>query len=616
MVIVLTLLAQKVIRSFQPSKNRNMCMLLVLTVLVYVVMDMLFAACFLMENVGFFFFNVVVFLFYLVYVFMPYVWHLFIRNFVGCAIGNSFKVIESVPALFLSLLVLFNPFTGLLWHIDSFGNYTRGSLFQLFTCLNLFYYVEALIEAAVIYVRNHKRKQFPYLKQSVLITLVPFGAIVANTYLIPLSVTYPVQPFCLVIVTMMSFFFIVDRENEIQEKKYKMELETALNKARIATEEAVQAGNVKTTFLANMSHDIRTPLNAILGYSRVIADRPEETEIVRDSIAKIQVSGDLLLSLVNDVLDYSKIESDKVQLNEEPVDLLILTDHIHTMFDQQMKDRGLIFEMHTENITHPVICDVAKLEQVLVNILGNTMKYTRAGGKVIFTVESLPQNQYRFIVKDTGVGISKEFQKHMFDAFEREKSSTNIRVSGTGLGLAIVKRLTDMMHGTVCVDSSLGLGTKMTVNLELKPADELPSFARKKEKYTRLEGIRILIAEDNDLNSELEKMLLTEKGAETFIVKNGKQALDTFVSHEPGTYDVILMDMMMPVMDGIEATRNIRACKRDDAKKIPIIGLTANAFIEDAKKCIEAGMNAHISKPIEIDEVVDIIGSYTHQKRV
>ena len=614
MIIVLSLLAQKVVHSFKPSRNRNMCMLLILTVLVYVVMDVLFATCFMMEKVNTVFFNIVVFLFYLVYVLMPYVWHVFIRNFVGCAVDKTFRLLESLPVCFLCLLILMNPFSGVLWKIDNAGNYTRGNLFCLFTSLNLFYYVEALIEAAAIYVRNHNRKQFPYLKQSVLISLVPFLAIVVNTYFIPLSVTYPVQPFCLVIVTMMSFFFIVDKENEIQERKYKRELETALNKAQIATEEAIQAGNVKTTFLANMSHDIRTPLNAILGYSRMIADHPEEKQKVKDSIVKIQVSGDLLLSLVNDVLDYSKIESGIVQLHEEPTDLHQLTDHIYTMFAQQMKERGLQFEMKTDHLEQNVLCDAPKLQQILVNILGNAMKYTRAGGRVTFIAECLKQNQYRFTVKDTGAGISKEFQEHMFDAFEREHSSTNNKISGTGLGLAIVKRLTDMMHGTIQVESSSGIGTTITVNLELLPADKVVSLTQIKKEYTRLDGVKILLVEDNELNSELEKMLLSEKGAEVFIVKDGKQAVETFMNHTPGTYDVILMDMMMPVMDGLEATRKIRSYDRSDAKEIPIIGLTANAFHEDAVRCMEAGMNSHISKPIQIDEVVNVIGYYVYEK--
>lgn len=615
MIIVLTLLAQKVIRSFKPSKNRKMCMLLILTVLVYVVMDVFFAACFMKENVNVTFFNAVVFLFYLVYVFMPYVWHVFIRNFVGCAVKKPFGIMESLPVLFLIFLILINPFLNELWQIDSTGNYTRGNLFRLFTSVNLFYYVEALVEAAVIFVRNHNRKQFPYLKQSVLITLVPFLAIMVNTYFIPLSITYPVQPFCLVIVTMMSFFFIVDRENEIQEKNYKLKLENALNNAQIAKEEAVQAGNAKTTFLANMSHDIRTPLNAILGYSQVINDHPEEIEKVKDSIAKIQVSGDLLLSLVNDVLDYSKIESGMVQLHEEPVDLIALTDQIHTMFEQLMKERGLQFELMRNHLDQTVMCDAPKLQQILVNILGNAMKYTREGGKVTFIAKGQMQNRYSFTVKDTGTGISEDFQKHMFDAFEREQSSTNMKVSGTGLGLAIVKRLTDMMHGTIQVESSSGTGTKITVNLNLLPAENAVLSVKEKEKYTRLDGVKILIAEDNELNSELEKMLLSEKGAEIFIVKDGKQATETFINHTPGTYDLILMDMMMPVMDGLEATRKIRSYDRCDAKEIPIIGLTANAFREDEERCLEAGMNAHISKPIQIDEVVNIIGQYVYSKK-
>lgn len=615
MVIVLALLAQKVIRSFQPSRNRNMCMLLILTVLVYVVMDGMFAACFLFENVNTVFFNIIVFLFFIAYVLMPYVWHVFIRNFVGCAVKKRLQIMEAVPVMILLFMIVLNPFTGILWHIDSSGNYTRGVVFQLFTLLNLFYYLEALVEAAYIFLSNRFRKKFPYLKQSVLITLIPFVAIVANTYFIPLSITYPVQPFCLVIVTMMSFFFIVDRENELQENMYRMELQMALNKAQIAREEAVQAGNVKTTFLANMSHDIRTPLNAILGYSKVIANHPDDRDKVSHAIEKIQVSGDVLLSLVNDVLDYSKIESGMVSLHEEPTDLVKLTDNICTMFAQQMEDRGLQFEVHTEHIEHTVLCDAPKLQQILVNILGNAMKYTPSGGKVTFTVRRTEGNRYSFMVEDTGAGISKKFQAHMFDAFEREDSSTNIRVSGTGLGLAIVKRLTDMMHGTVRVESDAGLGTKMTVVLDLAETEKTFSVNCQNRKYTRLDGVRILIAEDNELNSELERMLLNERGAETFIVKDGKQAVDAFIQNPSGTYDLILMDMMMPVMDGLEATRKIRSYDRSDATEIPIIGLTANAFREDAERCMEAGMNAHISKPIQIDEVVNTIGFYVYEKR-
>ena len=613
MVVVLVLLAQKVIRSFQPSKNRNMCIVLLITVMIYVVMDALFVACFLISNVNPTFFSVIVFSFYLVYVIMPFVWHKFIRNFVGCAVKKPFCILECLPVTILLLIVLLNPLFGFLWNIDANGNYTRGSLFEIVTTCNLFYYLEALGEAGFIFIKNKNRKNNPYLKQSVLISVIPFLAILINSYFIPLSITYPVQPFCLVIVTLMSFFFIVDRENKIQESNHKRELQDALNSANKAMEKATKVAEAKTTFLANMSHDIRTPLNAILGYSQVIADDPSNVNLVKTSVEKIQISGDSLLSLVNDVLDYSKIESGFVQLHEEPTDLGEMIESLRIMFSQQMLDKGICFHINADSFPSMVICDNAKLQQILVNILGNAMKYTPAGGMVSFSVHC-NKDQYVFSVKDTGVGISKEFQAHMFDAFEREYSSTNIKVSGTGLGLAIVKRLTDMMKGTIYVESEIGHGTKMTVSFSFHEIDHvMASKEKSKLNYTRLDGISILIAEDNDLNSELEKMLLSEKGACIEIVKDGRQAIETFKNHDAGTYDVILMDMMMPVMDGLQATRHIRSLPREDAKTIPIIGLTANAFKEDAQKCMEAGMNEHVSKPIQVTELVNLIGYYVYE---
>lgn len=614
MLIVLSILAEKCYMRYHPSYSRKLCIMLISSVFLYVLMDALCATCFLAGNIETVFFQVIMFVFYIIYIVLPFVWHSFIRNYNGCSIGRNGKILETIPFIILLLLVLTNPFTGFLWKFSNAGEYVRGNLFSFFSVMNLFYYVEALMESVLINVRNHNRKDSPYFIQSVFITIIPLLAILVNCYIIPVSITYPVQPFCLVVVTLMSFFFIVDRENEIQENIHKKELQDALTSANKAMEKATKAGEAKTTFLANMSHDIRTPLNAILGYSQVISNDPSNVDVVRSSVEKIQVSGDVLLSLVNDVLDYSKIESDFVQLNEEPTDLAGMIESLRIMFSQQMLDKGICFHINADSFPSLVICDNAKLQQILVNVLGNAMKYTPSGGCVTFSVWH-ENGQYVFDIADTGIGISKEFQTHMFDAFEREYSATNIKVSGTGLGLAIVKRLTDMMHGTIHVLSETGQGTKITLTFSFSEIDKftLPSKTNTIANYTRLDGIRILIAEDNDLNSELEKMILSEKGACIEIVKDGKQAIETFKNHDAGTYDVILMDMMMPVMDGLQATRQIRSLPREDAKTIPIIGLTANAFKEDAQKCKEAGMNEHVSKPIQVAELVNLIGYYVYE---
>ena len=401
--------------------------------------------------------------------------------------------------------------------------------------------------------------------------------------------------------------YILDLSDRTKDKKINQRLEDAFHTAE-------NANRAKTTFLNNMSHDIRTPMNAIIGFTNIAMKHEPEPE-VRGCLEKIRESSDHLLTLINDVLDISRIESGKIKFAPIGVDIVEVADTVLSIMYGFLSNRNITFHTHLAiPETRYVLADAVRIREVLVNILGNAVKFTGDGGSITFTSDYLPGADdrhmiVRYRVTDTGVGMTKEFVKHIFDEFSQEESSARTYYKGSGLGMTISKRYVDLMDGNISVESEKGKGSTFTVELplELTEADKVQKQASPGDS-TDLAGVKILMAEDNDLNAEIAMVQLEELGIHITRASDGKEALKIFASNQPGTFDIIFMDIMMPKMNGYEATKAIRALQnRPDARTIPIIAMTANAFAEDVQASLDAGMNDHLSKPIVIDEVVKSI---------
>ena len=407
------------------------------------------------------------------------------------------------------------------------------------------------------------------------------------------------------------------RNNEIQTLAMK-EMEESnkkLKKAKDITTEALQtaenANKAKTDFLSNMSHDIRTPMNAIIGMTSLIRHDAGNKAKVIEYADKIDISSQHLLGIINDVLDMSKIEAGKTVFKYTDFSILDFITELNTIFHSQIDEKNQTLTIIKENIRHEwVNGDQVHLMQIFSNLVSNAVKYTQEGGKIQFLVEECETKssvyaKYRFLVSDNGMGMSADFKDTIFDAFTRAESSMTNKIQGTGLGMAITKNLVEAMGGTIDVESELSQGSCFEVLIDLRIAeDRFVSSAEQAEKDEPagnvLKGMRFLCAEDNELNAEILMELLKIEGAECTICENGKRVLEAFEQSAPGDYDMILMDVQMPVMNGYEATKAIRRSSHELAKTIPIIAMTANAFSEDIQHSLAAGMNAHVSKPIEM----------------
>ena len=430
----------------------------------------------------------------------------------------------------------------------------------------------------------------------------------------------------LVILAVMIVILIMVSRNarrRAETERRHAEALTQLNsQLEVATEEARSASAAKTDFLSNMSHDIRTPINGIMGMTTIGLKSAEEEDWsrVKDCLRKIDGSSRHLLSLVNDVLDMSRIESGKTVANHEPFDLRELCDNCASIIGGQLTSRDVKLIREAGPFEHPaVIGDALHLRQIFINILGNSVKFTPDGGSITFrakeTAAADGRAHYVFELEDTGIGMKPEFLPHLFEAFTQEDGGTRTTYKGTGLGMAITKQLVGILGGTIEVESTLGVGTRFVIGMDMDidpnarvtQADEAP-------EELNIEGMRILLAEDNDLNREIAVDLLEDAGATVTEAENGQIALETFVKADPGSFDAVLMDVMMPVLGGYDATRAIRASGKADAATIPIIAMTANAFDEDIRKALDSGMNAHLAKPIDVHMLIKTLSNFRHHK--
>ncbi len=409
--------------------------------------------------------------------------------------------------------------------------------------------------------------------------------------------------------------FVMGIRSTDEETRKEMEQRQLLEQA---LEQANRANKAKSTFLSNMSHDMRTPLNAIVGFTTLSITHIDNRDQVDGYLEKIMSSSQHLLALINDVLDMSRIESGKLQLETEEHDLGDIIRNLAGMVESGVSEKRLALRVDMSGVTHTgVFCDRLRLDQMLINILSNSIKYTNAGGSVDFLITEQPSTSdeyavYTFKVKDTGIGMSKEFLTRIFEPFEREKNTTISGIHGTGLGMPITKSIVDMMGGTISVASEQGVGTEVTVTLTLRlssnaPCEQdIPSTDDASKREARIGG-HILLVEDNELNQEIALMILEDAGFTTELAENGKVAVDKLAASAPGHFDLILMDIQMPVMNGYDAARAIRSLPNKELAGIPIIAMTANAFDEDKQEALKAGMNGHIAKPIDIQTLLDTL---------
>ena len=408
------------------------------------------------------------------------------------------------------------------------------------------------------------------------------------------------------------------RKAEVAAKVAAKDTQKLNDKLEVALKKAEDASLAKTSFLHNMSHDIRTPMNAVLGYAQLMKDElkgkgmPETSE----HLEKLQQSGNLLLSILNNVLDMARIESGQMEIDEGYTQIEGIQQNLFEIFDDEAKKKNIAFN-YNMNVEHDyVLTDITKVKEIFVNIISNAIKYTPAGGSVMVNIDELPCDEsgymiVRTMISDTGIGMSQEYLTKIFDAFTREQNTTKSKIAGTGLGMSIVKKYVDLLGGTIDVESELGKGSTFTVTLKHRIADE-SCYAKKhvEELGTGseiLNGKNILLAEDNDLNAEIAETILERVGLKIERVEDGIQCVNKVEKMPVGTYDMILMDIQMPKMDGYKATQEIRHLPDKDKACIPIIAMTASAFEEDKREAIASGMNGHIAKPIDVNELMAIL---------
>ena len=436
--------------------------------------------------------------------------------------------------------------------------------------------------------------------------IVPFQGWIPMSYKIFGSI---VSVLVAILLSMGYWQIILRREKEAV---YAKQIE------KVATE-AQHANQAKTRFLFNMSHDIRTPMNAIIGYTQLLENNLDNKKQALDYISKLKSSSTILLSLINYILEMTQIESGKLDLKKEIGDLDDLVKNINVVVEPLIKEKKLHYSYHLEIKHHHIICDKTKLREIVLNILSNAIKYTPEGGNVELLIQEISfennKVKYHFIIIDNVIGMKEDFLPHIFEEFAREKTSTESKVPGVGLGLPIVKSLIDMMNGTIQVESKLNKGTKFTVELSFLTSLQVENVNERNTSTLDFSGKHILLVEDNELNAEIGIELLNTFKVIIDLAKNGEECIKILEKMPEGYYDLILMDIQMPIMDGYEATKIIRSFNNKNAQ-IPIIAMTANAFEEDRKHALQLGMNEHLAKPVDIEKLKDVLTKYfNHEKR-
>lgn len=539
--------------------------------------------------------------------------------------GNIFDKILKYTGwaffVFEIIVITLNIFHPVMFWFDKNGVYHAESIRHVTLAIQILMFL--LTSAYTLHVTIRTRGKVRRRN----LTIGLFG--IAMIALIALQILYPLWPFYAMgymVGTCLLHTFVVEDEKEeyrrklekslLREQSQKDELAESKKALVAALAEAERANKAKTVFLSNMSHEIRTPMNAILGLNTIAANDPTASSEVKKHLEKIGISARHLLEIINDILDMSRIESGRMTLRTEPFTFSRAIDQVNSIIGGQCKDKGLAYKCTLSGqFDECYIGDAMKLKQILINILGNAVKFTPEGGSVDFEVTEVSRSDgkvvLKFVASDTGIGISKEFLPHIFDTFSQENSSAAGSYGSTGLGMAITKSIVELMNGTISVESEKGKGTTFTVTVTLEESaaknsetaggEEAQSGCGEKYGSTGVDltGCRILLAEDVPVNAEIVKMILGMRKIEVDTAENGKIATEMFALHDPGYYAAILMDMRMPVMDGLESTRVIRSMERSDAGTIPIIALTANAFDDDVQRSMQAGLNAHLSKPIE-----------------
>ena len=410
------------------------------------------------------------------------------------------------------------------------------------------------------------------------------------------------------------FWFWTYRTNQAHQKQEQEKDEKYKTELLIAAKKAEAANEAKTEFLQRMSHDIRTPINGICGMVNMADHYADDMEKQKEYRTKVKEASNLLLELVNDVLDMSKLESGEIVLEEIPFNLSSIYREVFVVIEQVAAEQNLQIVWEKKEITHrDLIGSPRYVKRVMMNILSNAMKYNRENGHIYISCIEIPSGQpetttMEFVCRDTGIGMAEEFQKHIFEPFAQEHTGSRTKFAGTGLGMPIAKNLVEKMGGAITFESEEGTGTTFVIRVPFKI--DMNADKREKQKDVSeksIKGLHILLAEDNELNMEIAEFMLQNEGAEVTKAWNGQEAVELFRKSKPGEFDVILMDIMMPVMNGYEATKKIRSLDREDAKMIPIIAMTANAFTEDRLRAKEAGMDEHIAKPVDGKLLINII---------
>ena len=504
---------------------------------------------------------------------------------------NRYIFYIMIPYLCYLVLAFSNPFTGLFFHLTADMQYSRGILFMpVGVGAIMFYSVVGLL--VVLWNRHkiHPHVNAMLLMAFFLVTAVFTWVQLANPGWLIINASYAVvYVWCDITV------------EERRRKALYQEIERKNKELELSAKRAESAAQAKTEFLSRMSHDIRTPMNAIIGLTH-LAKEEEDLQVVREYLHNIDTSSTFLLGLINDILDMSKIENGELTLKEDPFTKREFEDSIYTVIKPLLDEKDIQFVFRLDDDVDCVMVDRLRVSQIFFNLLSNAAKFTPTGGTVEFLSENMePKGNkagIRFIVRDNGIGMSQEFLEHMYDPFSQERSKLGDSTRGTGLGLPIVKSLVDAMDGQIRVTSQLGKGTEFTVELYLIRAKTEEEQAQGEVSTEKLKGVEVLLVEDNEINIYVAQIILEKVGCVVTVARNGEEAVQTFQDSDIYHFGAILMDVRMPIMNGIEATRAIRAMDRPDASEVPIIAMTADAFDEERKNTMEAGMNYHLSKPI------------------